>query len=336
MSEPVDIPPAPAQGPSRRRGAAVTTLLGIIFSVGGLAFVVQRIGATWDETGPVLGGADPRWLALALVLGGAGMTAIALPWVAVVRAVGAALTPSTAVLTYFVGEIGKYLPGGVWPVVGRGELAHRAGVRRTVAYSSVLLSLAALYLAALLLAAGLFPVVLLSGGTSSTPMLLVLLVPIGLALLHPRVLAPILRAGSRVTKRELTIELPSWGTLVGLVVRYVPAWILIGSATWAVSRALSVEVPWTEICLATVLSWAAGFLVAPAPGGVGIREAAFVTVAASMTGGIAAAVALCARLVFMIVDAVAAAVCGLLLGAQRRRVADAEAADAVTIGSDPG
>ncbi|WP_436793012.1 lysylphosphatidylglycerol synthase domain-containing protein [Actinospongicola halichondriae] len=317
MSDHVDPRPEPAATP-RRRGVAVTTVLGVVFAVGGLAFVVQRIGSTWDETGPVLRDADPGWLLAALVLAAAGMTAIALPWVSVVRALGGSLTVSTAVLTYYVGEIGKYLPGGVWPVVGRGELAVRSGMRRTIAYTSVLFSLAVLYLAALLTAAGLFPIVLATGGTSSKPVLLVLLVPLGLALLHPSVLGPFIGLVGRLAKREIAVDLPSWGVMVGLVLRYVPAWLLIGSATWAVTRALSADVSWLEICLATVLSWSAGFLVAPAPGGVGIREAAFVAVAASMSGGIAAAAALCARLIFMLVDAAGAALCGVVLGARRR------------------
>ena len=201
----------------------------------------------------------------------------------------------------------------------RGELAVRNGIRRTVAYTSVLFSLAVLYLAALLSAAGLFPVVLATGGTSSTPVLLVLLVPLGLVFLHPAVLGPLVQLAGRVAKRDVSLDLPRWGVMVGLVLRYLPAWLLIGSATWAVTRALSADVSWVEICLATVLSWSAGFLVAPAPGGVGIREAAFVAVAASMPGGVAAAAALCARLVFMFVDAVGAAVAGAVLGAGGRR-----------------
>lgn len=319
MTTSTGAPSEPPAANGRRRGVALTTLLGVAFALGGLAFVAQRIWSTWDETGPVLRDADPAWLLVALLLAAAGMTAIAVPWVAVVRALGGSLPLSTAVLTYYLGEIGKYLPGGVWPVVGRGELAVRNGIRRTVAYTSVLFSLAVLYLAALLSAAGLFPVVLATGGTSSTPVLLVLLVPLGLVFLHPAVLGPLVQLAGRVAKRDVSLDLPRWGVMVGLVLRYLPAWLLIGSATWAVTRALSADVSWVEICLATVLSWSAGFLVAPAPGGVGIREAAFVAVAASMPGGVAAAAALCARLVFMFVDAVGAAVAGAVLGAGGRR-----------------
>jgi glycosyltransferase 2 family protein len=297
----------------------------VLFAAGGLAFVIQRISADWDETGPVLRSADAGWLVVAVTLAASGMIAIALPWSDVVRVLGAGLARGEAVLLYFVGEIGKYLPGGVWPVVGRGEMAVRGGMRRPVAYSSVLFSLAVLYLAALLVAAGLLPIVLVSGGSSSTPVLLVLLVPVGLAVLHPRVLGVVLATAARLVRRELTLELPPWSAMVTLVLRYIPAWLLIGSATWAVARALGADIGWVEVCFATVLSWSAGFLVAPAPGGVGVREAAFVAVAASLPGGIAAAVALCARVVFMVVDAVGAAIATAVIGARRGRAPQTDA-----------
>jgi len=47
----------------------------------------------------------------------------------------------------------------------------------------------------------------------------------------------------------------------------------------------------------------------PVPGGVGVREAAFVAAAGSLDPGIAAATALAARLLFVAVDAI-----GALLG----------------------
>lgn len=306
------------ESPRRRLGARLTTIVGIAFALGGLAFVVQRISASWDETSDALAGAQLGWMALAVGLAAAGMTAIAVPWPDVVEVLGARLDRVEAVLLYFVGEIGKYLPGGVWPVVGRGELAHKAGLARTVAYTSVLFSLAVLYLAALLLAAALFPFVLSADGSSSAPALLLLLVPVGLVCLHPAVLGRVIALGARVTRREFSIDLPSWGAMAGLVLRYVPAWLLIGTSTWAVARGLQADVGWAEVCVATVLSWSAGFLVAPAPGGVGVREAAFVAVATSFPAGIGAATALSARLIFMVVDAGGAAACGAVLGARRR------------------
>ena len=59
------------------------------------------------------------------------------------------------------------------------------------------------------------------------------------------------------------------------------------------------------IAFAAVLSWIAGFLAVPVPGGVGVREAVFVA-AAGLDPGVGAAVALVTRAVFMAVDAAGA------------------------------
>lgn len=305
---------------SRRRVRQATTVVGILFAVGGLAFVVQRITANWTETSEAVGDSDARSLAFAFVVAAVGMTAIALPWPDVVRVLGGRLDRGEAVLLYFVGEIGKYLPGGVWPVVGRGELAHRAGLRRAAAYTGVLISLAVLYLSALLLAGALLPIVLWSGGSSASPaVFLLLLVPVGLGALHPAVLGRVVAVVERLSKRQLDLPLPSWGTMVGLVLRYLPAWLLIGSATWIVTVALGGEASWVEVCFATVLSWSAGFIVAPAPGGVGVREAVFVAAAVSLSSGVAGAAALVARLMFMLVDGSGAALCALVMSLRNPR-----------------
>ena len=76
----------------------------------------------------------------------------------------------------------------------------------------------------------------------------------------------------------------------------------------AVARALDPQAPLLEVGTAAVLSWVVGFVLVPVPGGVGVREAAFVAAAGSLDPGIAAAVALAARALFVLVDAAGAVI----------------------------
>src|SRR5690606_41727254 len=85
-------------------------------------------------------------VAAALVLAAAGMTWVAACWRRALALSGPPPALSQTVAWYYAGEIGKYVPGGVWPVLGRGELARRGGVPRGRAYPSVGLSLAAPHL----------------------------------------------------------------------------------------------------------------------------------------------------------------------------------------------
>ena len=112
--------------------------------------MVKTLGSVGPRGDP--GRRLARFLVLGLFAASAGMTTIAAGWTDVLDLLGAHVGRWRVIGWYYVGELGKYLPGGVWPVLGRGELARRGGVGRSVAYASVGLSLATLYLAAALTA----------------------------------------------------------------------------------------------------------------------------------------------------------------------------------------
>lgn len=303
-------------GPDRQGVRRASTLFGAVLGLVAIAFVGRSLAADREVIADALGDASLGWLGLSLVLAVVGMTAIAVTWRQALRLLGADMPTGQVIVRYYVGEIGKYVPGGVWPILGRGELAVRWGAPRLAAYSSVLLSLLALYLAAALIVVLGLPV-LLSGDDGTGPVIVVLLLPLGLAALHPAVLERVRRLGERVAGRPIGLPAPSWGASVALVARYLPAWVAIGGATWAVARALDPGAGVLDVGVATVLSWLVGFVLVPVPGGVGVREAAFVAAAGSLDPGIAAAVAVGARAVFVTVDGA-----GALLGsaAVRRRV----------------
>ena len=302
----------PSPVPRVSRAKVATTAIGVLIALAACAFVARTLLRDRHQISEALAGASPGWIALAAVLAVVGMTAIAVPWRQAIRVFGDDLPLSQVIARYFVGEIGKYLPGGVWPILGRGELATRWGVRRPAAYGSVVLSLLTLYLGAMSVVVLGLPA-LVSGGDGPGPVVVVALLPLGLAALHPAVLRRLLRQAERVSRRPIELVIPSWGASVSLVVRYVPAWLAIGGATWAVARALDPQAPLLEVGTAAVLSWVVGFVLVPVPGGVGVREAAFVAAAGSLDPGIAAAVALAARALFVLVDAAGAVLGSLAL-----------------------
>ncbi len=291
----------------RRRLAGATTAVGVLLAGVAVAFVGQRLASNWDDVTDALSGARPAWIVGAAVLAVAGMTAIAVPWRRALRSVGGDLPMNETIARYYLGEVGKYLPGGVWPVLGRGELARRAGVARVAAYGSVALSLVALYLAAMLLAVAGAPAILGGdggdgGGDAGKYVWILALLPIGVALLHHAVLERLRRAGEKLLRREIRAEIPPWRDSLTLVACYVPAWLFIGTATWAVARGLGQDVGWWDVAPAAILSWIVGFLLVPVPGGVGVREAAFAAAAGTLDPGVAAAVGVVARVMFVAVD----------------------------------
>ncbi len=300
---------APADGRSRRRALVASVGVGAVIGLTCVAFVVQRMTSQWEQVREEVAGASLGWIAVSVLLAAGGMTWIAGCWRQAIGLSGPAPGWRRIIAWYYAGEIGKYVPGGVWPVLGRGELARRGGVPRGRAYPSVGLSLVALYLAALLVGAVLVPLDLAKQSESPAALGLLALLPLGLAALHPRVLGWARGRMVGLTGRGADIVIPPWRATIGLVASYVPAWLFIWAATWCAARAVVPDPPVLRIGIATVLSWTAGFVAVPVPAGAGVREAVFVA-ASGLPAGLGATIAIGTRLIFLLVDVAGMALTG--------------------------
>ena len=280
-----DDGPAPVDGPDQesvdegggrpRRGrtAALVALAGVLIGGAAIAFVVATVVDRWSEVSDEIRHAEVGWLVAAAACAALGMVTIAWGWRHVLALLGVRAPAGRVVGWYFAGEIAKYVPGGVWPVLGRGEIARRHGVPRSRAYASVAMSLGVLYLAAMFVAAAFLPFGL-SGGTGFSPWMLALLaLPVGVVVLHHEVLGRLVDLVGRVSGRAIDLPIPVWRDSLLLVARYVPTWLFIGTATWAVGRATTTDISYPRVMFATILSWVVGFLAVPVPSGAGIREA---------------------------------------------------------------
>lgn len=287
----------------RRRLLAGPAIVGVVIAAICIVFVGRALTSQWAEVKEEVADAELGWLVVGLAAAAAAMCWIAWCWEDALGALGQRPGRRRTVAWYFTGEIGKYVPGTVWPVLGRGELARRGGVPAGRAYPSVVLSLVALYTAAAAVAAVLVALVALDHGThaSSLSALLLLVLPAGLVALHPRPLGAVRDVLIRMAGRNIGIALPTWRASVQLVVRYSVAWLLIWAATWCVARSLVPEPSALRIGVATTLSWIAGFVAVPVPAGAGVREAVFVA-SAGLAGGVGASIAIATRLLFVLVD----------------------------------
>jgi uncharacterized membrane protein YbhN (UPF0104 family) len=304
--------------PSRRL-AWGSTAVGALIGALGMAFVIVKIKDGWDESSDALADADWAWLVAAALPAAGGMAWLALGWRRCLEVLGVRVRRLEVLVWYFIGQMGKYVPGGVWSVVGTGEMAVRAGVPRAPAYNSVALSMAVTYLAAAAAVIFLLPLYVTRADSSGAVLWLLALLPLGLGLLHPAVLRRMLYIAERVMGDGAHPMVPRWGDTIRLIAVLLPAWAAIGTATWMVARAFDPSAPFAPVVLAGIFSWIVGFLAIPVPGGVGVREATFVAAAQSLSPGVAAATALVSRLLFMSIDAASA---GIAAGPLRRWTGD--------------
>lgn len=328
--------PKPTGSRKKKLILRMSTVLGIGLAIGGAAFVVEKIAAQWSEYGDVIAHARWGWLIAAVPLAAIGMSSLGLIWRRVIEVLGARVRRREVFVWYQLGQLGKYLPGGLWPILGRSELAVRGGLNRQIAYNSVALSMGATYLCAALVSAVLLPFVLLTEGSIGTSAWVFVIIPVGLLVLHPRVLAKLFAIAERVLGKAEDQQVPPWSASVKLVARHAPPWVINGVATWLIALTFDPHASFVTVMFAGILSWVVGFVVIFVPGGLGVREASFTAIASvSMSSQIAATVAIVSRLVFMVADA-GGALAALPVGSRLRAAAAAEPAPEPAPNQPPG
>ena len=284
----------------------------VIFAAASTAFLGLLLVHEWPATSTALKSADLSWLLPAAALATVAFVLMAWRWRAALHLVSEARSSHHRVIgAYFAGEIGKYVPGGIFSMLGRAELARREGHDRPAAYSSVLLSLITCYLAASVVSLVLAAIVLSTSSAAIPWWPLIIIVVVAASLLHPAINQRLLTLARRITHRDLALELPSFHQGMVLSAWYVPVWLGIGFATVLCTRSITPHLDPAQVALAAIIGWVVGF-VTPSPGGAGVREVIFIALAGISIAD-ATAAAILARLVFIGVDAAGALVGWLLL-----------------------
>ena len=289
--------------------ARISSLLGVAIGVAGVAFVARTLISKWDEVSDAFSQVDAINLVLSLLLGLAAMTSIGWIWVTMIVARSHNVRHRNAMSWYFTGQLGKYVPGGIWPIVGRAELAVRNGIPRLDAYASTGLSLVTTYAAA---------VVTIGIGAVVTTghRLIAVLIAVGIVLAYaafsqPSLRAVIIRIATRVSSSASSLTDPK--RLARLTVLHIPAWILMSLSTSVTATAFGAKISIADMLFITTTSWLAGFVVVGVPGGIGVREAVFTSLAGGIIGTpMAVSLALMSRVVFIAVDLTGALVSSVI------------------------
>jgi uncharacterized membrane protein YbhN (UPF0104 family) len=287
----------------------LVNLIGIVIGVAGIAFVTTRIVRDREAIADAMSSAEVGWLVVGGAAGTIAMALIGVNWLWILRHAGAAAPWRRGMAWFFVGQLGKYVPGGIWPIVGQAELAHRDATPRGAAYSSTAMSMVATFLGAASVAA-ITGLVTPTDHRLASAALAVLLALLFAAIAVPAVGRAIDRLARRFTTRELRLPEPRWFAL--LVARHLPVWIAFAGMNIFAVVALGVDVDGPlviELIFVTCVSWMAGFVVVGVPGGIGVRETIFISMTTATLGAsVAVSAAVLSRVVSIAVDLLGAAV----------------------------
>ncbi|MGA5756949.1 lysylphosphatidylglycerol synthase domain-containing protein [Nonomuraea bangladeshensis] len=284
----------------KRRPRGARGLIRVAFLLVALGFGGWAVAREWD--GVVAGFARLSAPALAgsLVAVVAALLGAMLTWRTLLSDLGSPLPLRPAAKVFFVGQLGKYIPGALWPVLAQMEMGRDLGVPRARSAAAFFLMMP------IQLATGLLVTLGTLGWDRYGWLLLAL--PALLVLLEPKVINAVIAFGLRKLKREpLERPLTRRGMLAAL------GWALAGWIAYGVH--LYFIVPQGGLVFAVgafALSWCLGILTFVVPAGAGVREVAMVAVLAPhVSGGAAIAVALSSRIVIILGDLICAGLAGI-------------------------
>lgn len=283
-----------------------------VFLVVALGFGVWAVASQWTAVAD--GFERLSWPALAgsLLAVLAALVAGMLMWRTLLADLGSPLAPADAAKIFFVGQLGKYIPGSVWPMLAQMEMGRDHGIPRSRSAAAFLLTYPIYLATGLLLAAGTLPA--FAGDSVARYVWLLPLIPLLILGLHPKMVNGAVNFGlKRLRKPPLERPLTRQGVLVSA------AWGLAGWVAYGLHLALIVHDLGATGPRAMILSfgafalaWCLGFLVIIAPAGAGVREVAMIAALAPVLDrGSAIAAALSSRLIVSVGDLVCAGLAGL-------------------------
>lgn len=259
---------------------------------------------------------EPLWLVAAGLLYLVGLVPAALFWYAILRGLGQRPRVAETMWVYYLGHIGKYVPGKAFVVILRTGLIRSERVDTRLAAVSVFYETLGMMGVAALLSAVIvvcwFGAQLWLAGVSLAVAAAVLLPTL------PSVLSRLLRFGwlkrFDAGTADAVAGLGTGRLLLGWLL-LVPAWPVLGLSLWATLRSIGapgLELGDLPLCtLSVALAIVAGFL-AMMPGGAVVREAVLLELMVPQFGEVAALVsALLLRLVFLVSEI---AISGILYG----------------------
>lgn len=214
---------------------------------------------------------------------------------------------------FFVSQLGKYLPGSVWPVLAQMQFGARWGVAKRVMLAANILLLGMVTASGIAVGALLLPWSS-SDGLTRYWWLLVLLVPL-LFGLHPRVVPAMLDwLFTKAGREPLHIHLSLRGLLASAGWA-LAAWVVLGLHLAVMLGAYhAVSAGAVAACIGGIaLGWAAGIAFIPAPAGAGIRDAILALTLGPIIGTTnAVTIALASRVLLLLADVALAGVGALL------------------------
>lgn len=284
---------APGQGSKRLRFALQWGVVVLIFG-----FLIGFLVSQWSKLPDFDWRFEPGWLALSalgIALFYLGQNEI---WRLIVRALGEQIEARAARGVWGKSLLARYVPTNVLLVVGRVVLAERHGVKRRVTFASVVYEIG-LGFGTAVMAGAYFAIQLPALDDQPARYAVLVVIPLVLAALHPRVFEPATNWGLRKLGREPLPHVLAFSRVLLFAALFLVTWASIGFGLFAFAASLQPlsvsDMPY--VAAAYPVGFCVAVLTFVVPSGLGTRDATLATaLSAVLATSVATAIAIAFRI----------------------------------------
>jgi glycosyltransferase 2 family protein len=298
------VPPFAATARRRAIGAA---LVAVALALAAVAIYRER-DAFGDAIARIGAAAALGSFAAAVVAVGVNLPL----WQSVLRSLGVGFPPRVEARIFFVSQLGKYVPGAIWPIVMQMEAARRHRTSRQAIASANLIALALSSSVGLMIACALVPIS--DADVLARYWWVLLALPALIALLHPRIAPSVInRLLAWAGRQPIAVRLDPRATARAAVWSLI-SWLAVGAHVAILALAVGGGGLSTLVLCAGAapLAVVAGIVAVPIPAGVGIRDAILgLVLAVNLSGAEAIAVVVTSRVMLILADLVLAGAASL-------------------------
>jgi glycosyltransferase 2 family protein len=292
--------------PPRSKRVRLAIQLGIAIVIFG--FLVLTVVNQWSEIKDKGVHFHVLWLIPAFVFLPLFYALSALGWDLILRFLGIRIGVGRAQVIWGQPLLARYVPGSVLYLLGRILLSERAGVKRRVTIASTVYEQAISATSAIVFAAY-FLIVHPDLQDQPLRWAVLLLIPLAIALLHPRIFGPLANRVLRAFGREPLPEVISLRGVIALILFYLLNWGVVAIGVYCVARSVtSIPLTFGEVLTvgsAQAVGYVAALATLVAPAGLGVRDAAFAWAVKSAVGNsfaVGSLVAIAVRGVLTVVE----------------------------------
>ena len=268
--------PGRDSAPGRRAASACASRCSSAIALLIFGFLVLTVIDQWSEIQDKGVHFHVLWLIPAFVILPLFYALSALGWDLTLRFLGYRIGVGRAQVAWGQPMLARYVPGSVLYVLGRVLLSERAGVPRRLTVASIVYEQAITATSAIVFSAYFF---ITHPDLQGQPLrwAFLLLIPLAIGVLHPKVFGPLADRVLRAFGREPLPGVISMQQVLALLVYYLVVWAVISVGIYCVARSVSSVSPSDIFTVgsAQALGYVAALATLIAPAGLGVRDAVF-------------------------------------------------------------